>query len=231
MKNGEFLFKLWHTINGRTVLSEMRNACWQYSATNGNYTTATNDIHAIGKFTTAVSTDVWAIHKWNVPQNPISPVAKKKKNKGCGIAIGILAILAVFLIFIFAISDGDDADDANTAPKSSVSHTTTEEPVIEVSVEQILKEYEENEVAADNKYKGKKVAISGVVDSVSKDIIDDTYIKIDTGEKYEAFGAQCYIADTQFERVAELKPGDRITITGYVSSYSLNIVITDCEIQ
>lgn len=167
----------------------------------------------------------------NVPQNPISPVAKKKKNKGCGIAIGILAILAVFLIFIFAISDGDDADDANTAPKSSVSHTTTEEPVIEVSVEQILKEYEENEVAADNKYKGKKVAISGVVDSVSKDIIDDTYIKIDTGEKYEAFGAQCYIADTQFERVAELKPGDRITITGYVSSYSLNIVITDCEIQ
>lgn len=167
----------------------------------------------------------------NVQQNQIPPVAKKQKNKGCGIAIGILAILVVFLIFIFAISDGDDADDANTAPKSSVSHTTTEEPVIEVSVEQILKEYEENEVSADNKYKGKKVAITGIVDSVGKDIFDDTYIKIDTGAEYEAFGAQCYIADTQFERTEELKPGDRITVVGYVRDYSLNVVLKDCEIQ
>lgn len=166
----------------------------------------------------------------NVPQNPISPVAKKK-NKGCGIAIGILAVLVVLLIFIFAISDGDDTNDANTTPKPSVSQTTTEETVIDVAVEQILKEYEENEVSADNKYKWKKVAITGIVDSVGKDIFDDTYIKIDTGENYEAFGAQCYIADTEFEKAAELKPGDKITVVGYVRDYSLNVVVKDCEIQ
>lgn len=166
-----------------------------------------------------------------VPQNPITPAPKKNNKKGCGILIAILAVLAVFLIFIFAISGGDDTDDTNKTSKSSVSQTTTEESVIEVSVEQILKDYEENEVSADNKYKGKKVAISGVVDSVSKDVLNDTYIKIDTGSDYEAFGAQCYIADTQLEKVAELKSGDKITVTGYVSSYSLNIVLKECEVQ
>lgn len=167
----------------------------------------------------------------NVPTNPIAPAPKKNKNKGCGIAIGILAILVVFFIFILAIAGSDDTDGESTSPKQSVSQTTTEEATIEVSVEQILKEYEENEVSADNKYKGKKVAITGIVDSVGKDVFDDTYIKIGTGAQYEAFGAQCYIADTQFERTAELKPGDRITVVGYVRDYSLNVVLKDCEIQ
>lgn len=166
----------------------------------------------------------------NMAQNPIPPVPKKK-NKGCGIAIGILVIFVAFLIFIFAISGGDDTDDANTTSKSAVSQTTIEEAAIEVSVEQLLKDYKENEVAADNKYKGKKVTVSGVVDSVAKDVLNDTYIKIDTGSDYEVLGAQCYIADTQLERVANLKSGDKITVEGYVSSYSLNVLLKECEVQ
>lgn len=53
--------------------------------------------------------------------------------------------------------------------------------VISVSAATIFRAYDGNEVAADGKYKGKRLLIAGTVDSIQSDLMDDPVVQLSAG--------------------------------------------------
>jgi hypothetical protein len=72
-----------------------------------------------------------------------------------------------------------------------------------------LKDYDANEVVADEKYKGKKLAVTGKVKSIEKDYADDIIVRLITDKTYDyimAYGIPANAAKS-------LSKGQLVTIT------------------
>lgn len=121
----------------------------------------------------------------------------------------------------------------NPSEKSDSSAATTEqkaeEHVITVSAKEYYKKYQENEVAADNLYKGKKISIVGNVESINKDFADDAYISL-AGDGEISMGVQCHLTDAK--KAATVKKESEITIVGTGDGMTMGIPqVKDCVIQ
>lgn len=146
-------------------------------------------------------------------------------------------LIAVIVVIAVIGSAGGSETPNPTDPGATISSSSAEttkqteapEEIIEISAAELFAAYDENEVAADNKYKGKKLKITGTVEDIGKDILDDTYITLDCGELI--FSIQCYFANDQLSAVAELKKGDTITLIGVCKGETGNVIIKNCEIQ
>lgn len=103
-------------------------------------------------------------------------------------------------------------------------------PEFTIKAKEILKAYEENEVGADQKYKGKIVQISGVVDTVGKGMFDSSFVTVGSGKPYEFRLIQCGIEKSEESVVANMKPKQKITIKGRVTGLFGNIGIDDCVV-
>lgn len=171
----------------------------------------------------------------SAPMFYVNPEAEKKhKKRGCLTWLVVGVLLFGGCVAIFGDSDtpspSEPATQSTTAPTEKPTTAPTEEPVIEITPSELYNAYEENEVAADNEYKGKKVRITGTIEDIGKDILDDVYITINAGDYDEI---QCYFEDQkQIGKVAALKSGEEVTIVGECSGLSiLNVVLQNCELE
>jgi len=97
-----------------------------------------------------------------------------------------------------------------------------------VSVAELISAYEGNEVAADRRYKGQSLVVSGVVDNVGKDIINTMYVAL-KGEG--VWGVQCMFDDSHENQLAGLSKGDRVTLTGTCQGKMGNVILRDCDLR
>ncbi len=119
----------------------------------------------------------------------------------------VIVIVALFILG--AIFGGDkDGEGAST----SASSTEPETPAIEVSANELLKAYNDNEVGANAKYKGKVLLINATVDSISADFNDDPFLVLKAGGQYEFSQPQAHLVKSEHDKAAELKKGQKITL-------------------
>jgi hypothetical protein len=105
-------------------------------------------------------------------------------------------------------------------------------PDVSVDAKKILKEFEENEASADGKYKGKTLEVSGVVDKVDTEILDeDEYsVQIGGGTDFELITVNCN--DQSSKDVSKIKKGQKITVIGaFDDGGDLGVELADCTIQ
>ena len=102
-------------------------------------------------------------------------------------------------------------------------------PVHKLSAAQLWAEYDANEVAADQKYKGKVIEVSGQVDNIGKDITDAIYVTLSTGE-YLA-NVQCFFSDKHADAAAQLRKGQAITVRGRCDGMLMNVFVKGCVIS
>lgn len=121
------------------------------------------------------------------------------------------------LIVIGAASNHKQSSGGN-ADASAGASATTESPaaepaeaVITVSAFELATAYDSNEAAADAKYKGKKLAVSGIVDSITKDVTDDTVIGLQGTNQFLSVHAE--IDPSQEQKAITLTKGNSITLT------------------
>lgn len=95
----------------------------------------------------------------------------------------------------------------------------------EISARELYSAYEQNEVAADNKYKGKKLAVNGVIKDIGNDILDDSYITLKTGNLMG--DVQCYLSKKE---VAKLSKGQLITVIGKCTGLFGNVGLKNCKL-
>ena len=134
----------------------------------------------------------------------------------------ILAIVIV-ICFVIGISNSN-----KSIPPPKGSEITA--PSIKISAVQLSQEYNDNQVSADQSYKGKLIEVSGIIDSIGKDILDEPYVTL-KGIETSFFGIQCMFNKSKEDKLANLVKGQTITLTGKVSGELIgNVIVRDCDL-
>jgi len=99
-----------------------------------------------------------------------------------------------------------------------------------VPAAQLLQEFL-NDAGADNKYKGKYLEISGVVERVGRDRDDIPFVILHAGDGKAAIKIECFFdsADEEDEvRIDQLGKGQAVSVNGGYAGRVSNIQVRDC---
>ncbi|QQR98604.1 MAG: hypothetical protein IPK18_03500 [Sphingobacteriales bacterium] len=97
-----------------------------------------------------------------------------------------------------------------------------------MSASELYSIYNANEVSADEKLKSKRIAVSGIVEEIGKDILDEPYVVL-SGQGFLS-DIQCYVSK---EVASNLNKGNEITLIGICDGRALgtNVILKDCELE
>lgn len=144
----------------------------------------------------------------------------------------ISLILGLFLLILFFISiTASDDNKTVTINRSAVKPAVkvASMPAIAIDSKALFSEYKSNEVRADEKYKGRILIVSGYIDSIGKDILDDMYITLKTEEVI--FSTQCFFDKRHASALAKLNKGDFVKVRGLCKGKLGNVLVKDCILQ
>ena len=98
----------------------------------------------------------------------------------------------------------------------------------EISANKLYAAYDQNEVAADEKYKGKKLGVTGVIGDIGKDVFDEPYVSLNIGYLQNI---NCYFDEDNNKIISKLRKGQRVTIIGECKGKSItNVILKECEL-
>ncbi|RQR31564.1 OB-fold protein [Burkholderia sp. Bp9142] len=136
----------------------------------------------------------------------------KKLLKVLGIVVGVVFAIGI----VGAIFGEKPATGTSTASNSTTvtnSGSEAAKPVEKVSVTAgaLFTAYEKNEVAADQKYKGKALSVSGTIQSIDKDAFDNIVVKLRSSNEFMPVNA--YLSKEHEALAASLEKGKKVTWT------------------
>jgi hypothetical protein len=139
-------------------------------------------------------------------------------------------VIVIALAFIMTGCGGSDNDDTEEGAEAKAEETTPQEPDITVSVGEILQEFDDNELAADEKYKDKVIAVTGIVSKVDTDMWDDDEYILNIKEDENSWtDVSCYGLGNDV--LSTLIPGDTVTVIGtFKDGGDLGIQLSDCQL-
>ena len=128
-----------------------------------------------------------------------------------------------------------DAGARSTAesPETAASRTPSSEParpsspIIDATT--LVDSYQNNELAADNTYKGRRFRIQGTIDTIGKDILDNPYVTLKNDDGFRS--VQCFLARGSVSRAGHLSKGDSVTVEGRVDGLMMNVLVKNCDLQ
>jgi len=132
-----------------------------------------------------------------------------------------ISLVAMAFFALLAAGSFDTDTDTKKVQSQTPSYT--------LSANQLVSEYKANEVAADAKYKGYIVVVSGTIESIGNDIMDNAYVVI--GNQGFLAGVQCTFTKGEKSSVALLSKGQRVIIKGEVSGKMGNVLLNKCTLQ
>jgi hypothetical protein len=133
----------------------------------------------------------------------------------------LLGLLA--LVWVLACGGAKDAGGGaggNDAPKAAEMKVTALE---------LATAYEDNEVAADGKYKGKRLAVTGKVSDVGE-VFGQKSVTLE-GKNLSLASVQCFVADKDKDGLLKLKKGNSATIEGTCEGKGLNVTLQNCVVK
>lgn len=136
---------------------------------------------------------------------------------------GIALLLSIAWLIFFTVL-------AATAPTTPVGTVSTTDPIVaSVTAADLTKEFKDNEVAANNKYKGKVVEVTGKVKRVTDTGgFSDITVELD-GANFTS--VECNFDDSLRSSVANLTVGSTVTIRGRCDGLSFNLSLDDCIVM
>lgn len=136
----------------------------------------------------------------------------------------------LFLLFIILGAIGSDPDVQVASEQREQTKNEAQVAEMKVTAVELSQAYDNNKVAADTKYKDKVVEVSGIVDSIGKDILDDPYVTL-KGRSTSLFGVQCMFSRASEGELANLSKGQSITLKGRVDGELIgNVLVRGCTI-
>jgi hypothetical protein len=115
------------------------------------------------------------------------------------------------LVVIIAIANRNtDPGPPQAAPVAKPAAKAPEAPALEVSAAQLYADYQANEVAADAKYKNKKLLVTGNVKEISKDAFGSPNLLLRTSNQFSSIMAGFSRANEG--QLVSLAKGQKVTI-------------------
>ena len=129
----------------------------------------------------------------------------QKMPKIIKIPLTIMVVISAVQGFYTGITD--DGKGGNS--KTKVANVAQEERVARVSAVDLFNAYDENEVATDEKLKGAIIEITGTVQSIDKDFMDDINIALRSSNEY--MPVNLTMEKSEKETAINLRKGQKIT--------------------
>jgi hypothetical protein len=137
-----------------------------------------------------------------------------------------------WLIFSLAIIGAQDGtNNSGSSSRSALPAKAAPEQVVQVNIRTILAAYENNEVGADNQYKGKLIEVTGIVGDIKKDIMDNLYVTLGTGAQFEIPQIQAFFDDSMNNQLGQLRKRQQLTVVCRVNGLMMNVLAKDCVIK
>lgn len=137
--------------------------------------------------------------------------------------MGVIGL--VLLTFLWVGVDG-----LFQSGKTTSAVTVVDTPSQSLSVNEIHDAYEANEVAADERYKGRTVALIGKVESIGKDILGDPYVMVKALDG-SSKTVQCMFEQSQTQGLASLSKEESIRVVGVVEGKLVYIGLSKCRFE
>ena len=131
-------------------------------------------------------------------------------------SVGVLGVYGLFALGSLDTKESSTGGGATspTVPASSSAAPPASAPPpappIAITARQLFAEYEANEVAADEKYKGKHLLVTGKVQSIDKDFLDNIVVHIRTSNEFSA--AMATLESSEKRSAAQLSKGQAISV-------------------
>lgn len=132
-----------------------------------------------------------------------------------------ISLLTLAILTLLAVGSADSEEQTRQIKSAP--------PESSVTAPQLYAEYEANEVAADTRYKGKIVVVNGVVEDIGKDLLDDAYVLLASGNMM--FGVQCFFDKSEEHSFGNLSRGQQVSVKGRVDGKLGNVFLRDCSFQ
>ncbi len=166
---------------------------------------------------------------------------KERTRKASALIYGISLFVCLILIGALAPDTKESSDKATAHNKKEVVLTQTQidsaakaqkelelenRRKITFTAGQLVSYYGDNEVSADNNFKGKSFYVVGYVQHVGKDILNDTYVTLKSSDFIR--NVQCFVEDQDV--LAKLQINQKITVYGECDGLMVNVLMKDCKV-
>jgi hypothetical protein len=148
----------------------------------------------------------------------------------------IFTWLGVFIISALLIGKLNTffGDEKKVGSPDHQTERPSEEQVIAVTPEELLVAYAEDTVAANKKYKGKSLVITGHIYSTNTDTTDSTYLLVRTGTEFEFINPNYRVIPREKEEKSTSSPIKlkKVTLHCIGNSEILGTpVLSNCHVQ
>ena len=150
----------------------------------------------------------------------------------------IMFFAGLFLVLGCSQSANNSATSAPTNSAIVASNTSTTAPApaapsekpIAVQARVMTKDYDENELAADGKYKGKTIAVSGKVENIAETMGNVT---VSLAGHDMVKSVMCSFEESEKANVAKLKKGQQTILVGTGDGLTMGLYagLQKCRIQ
>lgn len=153
----------------------------------------------------------------------------------------LLKIIRIIIISFFALFAGMVLLSIAMTPKDAQSQSTSStsppptakaaavraEPPIETTVSEISRAYTANPIAADARFRGKTIVITGRIYDIDREIMGHPYVILGNHD------VQCVFRKSSESEVTTLAKGRDVTILGTVKGTGLmkTVLIDDCQLD
>jgi hypothetical protein len=159
---------------------------------------------ACGEPTSAISTQ------------PVPPpvaqatVSSQKKGPGClKIGLGIIAVLIVLGV-IGSLLPKPPANQKAAASNGTVAAGSADELPVAVTVKELFNAYQANEASAQSYFGKRKLLVSGTVDKVALDFMDNPEVLLKTPNQF--MSAHAALAADAKDQAGQYSPGDSLKL-------------------
>lgn len=116
-------------------------------------------------------------------------------------------------------------------PKPEPTPEPTPEYEIEITAKELAEAFNDNEIRANQNYKGKIAKIEGEISDFGE-VLGQTYIVLSNeDDSFSNFvDVQCYFRDKdEINKIAQKNKGDKVVIIGKIEGKSINVSVENCK--
>jgi TonB family protein len=140
--------------------------------------------------------------------------------RGCLTVVVVLGLVVIGITFVGVVTTRHDVRpapivDGGSYASGSVAGRGSDaippaRPALKVSALTLFMDYHTNEVAADNVYRNRRLAVRGMVVEIRKDIFDKAILELATTNEFEHVSA--YLAPSEQAKAASLRKYTLVTV-------------------
>ncbi len=131
-----------------------------------------------------------------------------------------------------SLSDSSRRKNKDEGKNKGIRSQTTSSSAVDVTANELARQYRENHLAADKRYKGRILRIKGSVESVNRDVLPDSIsVTLVSDSEIEFVSILCYFKEEWEDELSKLRPAQNCTIQGKCEGRSGYVILKDCELK